>query len=92
VTILTKLNHPCLVNCYYILSDENNYYFVMEPVYGGDLDSIIKDFVLKTKIVQLLIAEVSLALDYLHNKKIIHRDIKPANILLNEYVILLLLI
>jgi len=64
----------------------------MEPVYGGDLDSIIKDFVLKTKIVQLLIAEVSLALDYLHNKKIIHRDIKPANILLNEYVILLLLI
>ena len=29
-------------------------------------------------------AEISLAIDYLHSKKIVHRDLKPDNILLDE--------
>lgn len=33
---------------------------------------------------RLYIAEVSLALEYLHSKRIIHRDIKPANMLLDS--------
>lgn len=34
--------------------------------------------------VRFYIAEIALAVDYLHSKKIVHRDLKPDNILLDE--------
>lgn len=35
-------------------------------------------------IVRFYIAEIAMAIDYLHSRKIVHRDLKPDNILLDE--------
>jgi serine/threonine kinase 32 len=85
--IFSEINHDCLVKCHYILSDEFNYYFVMEFIGGGDLNMLINKFNLNNEVVKLLVAEMALALNYLHQKKIIHRDIKPENILISDEVL-----
>ncbi|WRT67153.1 uncharacterized protein IL334_004119 [Kwoniella shivajii] len=36
------------------------------------------------EVVRFYVAEIALAIDYLHSKKIVHRDLKPDNILLDE--------
>ncbi len=85
--ILDEINHDCLVKCFYILSDRHNYYFVLEFVGGGDLISLINKYNLNNDVVKLLVAEMCIALNYLHQKKIIHKDIKPENILISDEVI-----
>ena len=86
-SILNTINHECLVKCYYVFSDETNFYFVFEFVVGGTLDQLTNKFNLNNEIIKLLIAEISMALDYLHSNKIIHRDIKPENIMISDEVI-----
>ena len=52
---------------------------------GGDFGSILKYFIrLDEEIAKPYIAEVVLAIEYLHSINIIHRDIKPDNILLDK--------
>lgn len=36
------------------------------------------------EIVRFYVAEIAMAIDYLHSKRIVHRDLKPDNILLDE--------
>ena len=84
--IVGELHNEFLVKCYYIFTDDINYYFVMEFVGGGDLNGLISKYNLDAKIVKLLIAEMAIALNYLHQKDIIHKDIKPANILIDNDV------
>ena len=52
---------------------------------GGDLSyHLEKELRFPVQRVQLYVAELMLAVDYLQSKRIIHRDLKPANMLLDS--------
>ena len=40
--ILNELNFDALIRCYYVFSDQTNYYYVMEFGGGGDFDTLLK--------------------------------------------------
>jgi serine/threonine protein kinase len=49
---------------------------------GGDVYTLLSKNNLPKKTIQLIVAETILAVNYLHNIRIIHHDIKPENILI----------
>ena len=83
--LLSKLNHPFIVNMYFAFQDFCNLYLVMDLLTGGDLRYHIahqKTFTeMQTK---FFISNMLLALDYIHSQNIIHRDIKPENLVLES--------
>ena len=80
--ILKQIDSQYLVNSYFIFKDKKNYYFVMEYLPGGDVYTLLSKNNLPKKTIQLIVAETILAVNYLHNIRIIHHDIKPENILI----------
>ena len=56
----------------------------MEYLPGGDVYTLLSKNNLPKKTIQLIVAETVLAVNYLHNIKIIHHDIKPENILITS--------
>ncbi|KAG5311722.1 ST32B kinase, partial [Acromyrmex insinuator] len=81
VEILSKLEHPCLVNLWFSFQDEEDLFMVSDLLLGGDLRYHIQQEIVFGEV---FVAEIALALDYLQTHRIIHRDIKPDNILLDE--------
>lgn len=80
---LTK--SPFCVQLYYSLQTVSSVYLVMEYMVGGDLKSLLSVYgFFDESMAAFYIAEVCLALQYLHNHSIIHRDIKPDNMLLSR--------
>ncbi|XP_019870215.2 serine/threonine-protein kinase greatwall [Aethina tumida] len=80
---LTK--SPFCVQLYYSLQTSSSVYLVMEYMVGGDLKSLLSVYgFFDESMASFYIAEVSLALEYLHQHSIIHRDIKPDNMLLSK--------
>ncbi|XP_020571518.1 probable serine/threonine protein kinase IRE4 [Phalaenopsis equestris] len=81
--ILITVRNPFVVRFYYSFTCRENLYLVMEYLNGGDLYSLLRKVgCLDEDIVRIYIAELVLALDYLHSLGIIHRDLKPDNILI----------
>ncbi|XP_075435705.1 serine/threonine-protein kinase SBK1-like [Ascaphus truei] len=75
---------PYIIGMYDIAFETDEYYvFAQEYAVAGDLFDIIPPQVgLSEHITKRCIYQVALALDYLHNRKLVHRDIKPENILI----------
>eukprot|EP01117_Protostelium_nocturnum_P007674 TRINITY_DN2755_c0_g1_i2.p1 TRINITY_DN2755_c0_g1~~TRINITY_DN2755_c0_g1_i2.p1 ORF type:complete len:1006 (+),score=271.24 TRINITY_DN2755_c0_g1_i2:746-3763(+) len=83
--ILAQTQNHFLVKFYYSFQTRQNLYMVMEYLSGGDLYSLLLKFgIFDEDMAQQYVAEVVLALEYLHANKIIHRDIKPDNLLLGH--------
>jgi serine/threonine protein kinase len=59
---------------------------ILEPCLGQNLYHKIQKQKIEEKEGRQIIKQVSLAIDYLHDRDIIHRDIKPENILTHEVV------
>ena len=85
IRIQQQLNHPNIVKIYDLLSDETNYYIILEYCPGGELFKLI---VQKKRLLEVqakpIIYQVLDALEYIHKLGVCHRDIKPENILLDE--------
>lgn len=65
--------------------DDDNLYFLMEYAEKGSLSSLIKKVKpIPIETCRFFIAEIVLALEFLHNLNIVHRDLKPENILLDD--------
>lgn len=57
----------------------------MEYMVGGDLKSLLGVYgFLEESMAVFYVAEVTLALDYLHRHNIVHRDLKPDNMLISR--------
>ncbi|CAK1601958.1 unnamed protein product [Parnassius mnemosyne] len=76
---------PFCVHLFYSLQSVSSVYLVMEYMVGGDLKSLLGVYgFLEESMAVFYVAEVTLALDYLHKHNIIHRDLKPDNMLISK--------
>ena len=83
--ILGKVNHQFIVEMNFAFQTSTKFYLGLEYVHGGDLCYLIKKFKkIPIKQVRLYIAEIVLALEYLHNAGVVYRDLKPENILIGK--------
>lgn len=81
--ILITVRNPFVVRFFYSFTCRDNLYLVMEYLNGGDLYSLLRKVgCLEEDIARIYIAELVLALEYLHSLGIVHRDLKPDNILI----------
>ncbi|XP_017847518.1 serine/threonine-protein kinase greatwall isoform X2 [Drosophila busckii] len=72
------------VNLFYSLQSLSSVYLVMEYMVGGDLKSLLAMFgYFEEATARFYVAEMVMALQYLHQHGIVHRDIKPDNMLIS---------
>lgn len=70
---------------YRTFKDNKYIYFLMEPVLGGDVWTILqKHRYFPENISRFMAACVVEAFQYLHSKDIIYRDLKPENLMLDK--------
>ncbi|KAM0041335.1 putative protein kinase AGC-MAST family [Helianthus debilis subsp. tardiflorus] len=81
--ILISVRNPFVVRFFYSFTCRENLYLVMEYLNGGDLYSLLRNLgCLDEDVARIYIAEVVLALEYLHSLCVVHRDLKPDNLLI----------
>ena len=81
--VLMKSKHPFIVDICFAFQTPTKVYIGLEYVAGGELFSHLRKCKkLPLEEVRLYVAELSLAIDYLHSQNIIYRDLKPENVLL----------
>ncbi|KAF2317559.1 hypothetical protein GH714_024573 [Hevea brasiliensis] len=81
--ILISVRNPFVVRFFYSFTCRENLYLVMEYLNGGDLYSLLRNLgCLDEDVARIYIAEVVLALEYLHSLRVVHRDLKPDNLLI----------
>ena len=80
---LLKCRHPFIVTLWHAFQTEKKLFLVMDFLAGGELFFHLKrrGLIMETE-VRFYLAEIILALDFLHDLNIIHRDLKPENVLL----------
>ena len=85
--LLVMLRHERLCNSYYAFQDPKRLYLVMDIALGGDMRYNLEHTPDKKPFsesrVRWYVAQLCLALDYIHEKRVLHRDIKPDNILMD---------
>ncbi|KAJ1352970.1 Serine/threonine-protein kinase dkf-2 [Parelaphostrongylus tenuis] len=86
VNILQKVHHPGVVDFLQMLETPDRIFVVMEKLKGDMLEMILSSEKgrLSERITQFLVAQILVALRYLHNQNIVHCDLKPENILLTS--------
>ena len=86
-SILETVNrHPFIVNLYYAFQDHERLYLILEYAQGGELFHHLEvEKFFSEDVAAFYMAEMILALDYLHNTVgVIYRDLKPENCLLDS--------
>ncbi|CAA2981876.1 serine threonine- kinase D6PKL2 [Olea europaea subsp. europaea] len=85
--ILQSLDHPFLPTLYAHFETDKFSCLVMEFCPGGDLHSLRQrqpGKYFSEQVVKFYVAEVLLAMEYLHMLGIVYRDLKPENILVRD--------
>lgn len=81
--ILKKCKHPFILRIHYSFQTPKHFYLVIDYCPRGDISKeLTKSNFFKEDIARFYIAELILAVEYLHDHNIIYRDLKPENILL----------
>ena len=88
--ILRELSNDYVVRGVYTFQSELYLYFVMEYMIGGDMAALLEGITaFEEDAATSYLAEIVLAIEYLHSKNVIHRDLKPDNILIDSTVFVL---
>ncbi|XP_038900984.1 serine/threonine-protein kinase D6PKL1-like [Benincasa hispida] len=85
--ILQMLDHPFLPTLYAHFETDKHLCLVMDYCPGGDLHVLRQKQPCKSfseRAVRFYVAEVLLALEYLHMLGVVYRDLKPENVLVRE--------
>ncbi len=78
-------NCPWVVQLYFSFQDPMYLFLIMEYLPGGDLMSLlIKEDIFPEETTKFYMAELILAIDFVHSLGFIHRDIKPDNVLIDR--------
>ncbi|KYN15634.1 Protein kinase 2, partial [Trachymyrmex cornetzi] len=78
-------HHPFIVNSVHRWQGRKTLYILMHYISGGELFSLVDEYgCLPEKVVRIYVAEIALAIDFLHNAGVVHRDLKTTNILLDD--------
>ena len=83
-TILQMLKHPNVVSLHYSFKQKKELCLVMSYIKGANLQHLLERDNIPLKHFVYLIAELLLAIEYIHRMGIMHRDIKPANCLVGK--------
>lgn len=82
--ILNKVDNEYVVRGAYTFQTNKFLYIVMEYMKGGDFANLLEGVkAFEEEAARFYLAQLVLAVDYLHSKDIIHRDLKPDNILVD---------
>lgn len=82
--LMLTTGHPFITTLYSCFQDKDRIFFVMEFMSGGDLmDQLDKVTTFSEKRTQFYAAEITLAVQFLHQHGILHRDLKLENVLLD---------
>ncbi|VFQ81110.1 unnamed protein product [Cuscuta campestris] len=82
--ILTKIDHPFIVQLRYSFQTKYRLYLVLDFVNGGHLFfQLCRQGLFREDLARIYTAEIVSAVSHLHEKGIVHRDLKPENILLD---------
>ncbi|XP_065679379.1 RAC-gamma serine/threonine-protein kinase isoform X2 [Hydra vulgaris] len=83
--VLQNMKHPFLTELKYSFQTNDRLVFVMEYVNGGELFfHLSRDKVFSEARARFYGAEITLALKYLHENKIVYRDLKLENLLIDS--------
>ena len=83
--LLSKMNHPFIINMHYSFQDKDTLYLIMDLLTGGDIRyHICKKKKFTESQTKFFMACILLGLEYCHSNFIIHRDIKPENLVLDD--------
>ncbi|XP_038723036.1 serine/threonine-protein kinase AtPK2/AtPK19-like isoform X2 [Tripterygium wilfordii] len=81
--ILTKVDHPFIVQLKYSFQTKYRLYLVLDFVNGGHLFfQLYRQGLFREDLARIYTAEIVSAVVHLHGNGIMHRDLKPENILL----------
>ena len=80
--ILKKSSSPFIITLHYAFQTPDNLYMILDYCPGGDLDIHIQSRIFEEEEAKFYIAELILAIEYLHIHNILYRDLKPENILI----------
>lgn len=84
-SLLSRLSHPFIIKMYAALQDERHLYMLMEYAPGGELFHYLRRAGrLSLDAARFYIAELVLAIEYMHSFDIAYRDLKPENLLLDS--------
>ena len=83
--ILQMANHPFIVPLKFAFQTPVAFYIGLEYEPGGELKKLINSNIdIPLHDVKIYIAEIAIALEYLHDIGVVYRDLKPENILLDS--------
>ncbi|KAJ5069788.1 non-specific serine/threonine protein kinase [Anaeramoeba ignava] len=85
--VLASLDHPFIVKLHHSFQTKFKLYLILDYVQGGELFFHLKRAGQKRfpqELAVFYVAEIVLAIEYLHQKDIVYRDLKPENILLES--------
>ncbi|KAK7114041.1 serine/threonine-protein kinase Nek11-like [Littorina saxatilis] len=90
--LLSRLDHPSIVKFHDSFIDGEFFCIITEYCDGGDLDDKITEYKKKgmkfeEKTVLDWIVQLTMALQYMHSRRVLHRDLKTRNIFLRQNMV-----